>query len=505
MAITKLKGRDGKDYSVDFAKKAGAGTMKDVFWGHQKKYVVAFYRDKLDWNAIDRLETICGKYRDRIFNGIGGDYWKSIYCWPETIVEHDGKTGLIVPVYDKRFFFSHGSQKGDSFGIKGKEKKGKWFSTASHRKGILDPRELGDWKSHLGTCLRISRGVRRLHMAGLAHSDLSYNNVLVDPSHHAGGACIINIVDMLVVPNKFAPDVLGTPDFIAPEVMATQELKLGDKSKHVPDIRTDRHALAVLVYLYLLYRHPLRGKKIHSTDPTKDESAALGDKALFIEHDTDLSNRVDPGEHKPNSMPWQDPSKMPVTVTGPYLTPLFNKAFVQGLHDPNLRPAADEWERAIVLTMDLLRPCENAQCVQKSFVLNNDATPTCPFCGKKDQDKIPVFNLYSKKGSSGSYRPDNHRLAAYDGQSIFRWHSNRTIQPNETLKPNEIKRVAYVQKQRNNELWLVNQGLPSMKSFPAGGSTATPVPVGKHVVLKPDVKILLDGGNGGRLAHVQFV
>jgi serine/threonine protein kinase len=64
--------------------------------------------------------------------------------------------------------------------------------------------------------------LRRLHAAGLAHSDLSYKNVLVDPA--GGNACIIDI-DGLVVPGKFPPDVVGTPDFIAPEVIASQHLK----------------------------------------------------------------------------------------------------------------------------------------------------------------------------------------------------------------------------------------------------------------------------------------
>jgi gamma-glutamyltranspeptidase/glutathione hydrolase len=68
-------------------------------------------------------------------------------------------------------------------------------------------------------------------MAGLAHSDLSYKNVLVDPA--GGNACIIDI-DTLVVPQKYPPDVVGTPDFIAPEVMRTLKLPVGDAAKFLP-------------------------------------------------------------------------------------------------------------------------------------------------------------------------------------------------------------------------------------------------------------------------------
>ena len=41
-----------------------------------------------------------------------------------------------------------------------------------------------------------------------------------------------------------------------------------------------------------------------------------------------------------------DPEKIPYTIMGPYLTPLFERAFIDGLHDATKRPTADEWESA---------------------------------------------------------------------------------------------------------------------------------------------------------------
>jgi hypothetical protein len=57
---------------------------------------------------------------------------------------------------------------------------------------------------------------------------LSYNNILVDPV--TGTANIIDC-DGLVVPGKYPPDVVGTPDFIAPEVLETRGLKRDDPNK----------------------------------------------------------------------------------------------------------------------------------------------------------------------------------------------------------------------------------------------------------------------------------
>ena len=210
--IVRLKATDGSP--VEFVDSIiGQGGMKDVYFAPDKSYVVAFFREPQDFNAKDRLSNIVGVYRERIFNQPGGDYWNSLYCWPTHIVEHKGKLGLCAPTYSKQFFFKYGSRNNDMLGIKGKDKEGKWFSTGTHQQKYLDERERGNWRDYFQICVRISRAVKRLHAAGLAHSDLSYKNVLIDPT--SGSAAVIDI-DGLVVSGKFPPDVIGTPDFIAP-------------------------------------------------------------------------------------------------------------------------------------------------------------------------------------------------------------------------------------------------------------------------------------------------
>ena len=236
-------------------------------------------------------------------------------------------------------------------------------------------------------CLNLARAVRRLHAAGLAHSDLSYRNCLVDPKN--GRACIIDI-DGLVVPGLFPPDVIGTPDFIAPEVLTTLHLPMRsdpsnsnsplNPNRHFPCRETDRHALAVLIYMYLFHRHPLRGGKVWDLDDDKQEKLEMGEKALFVEHPRDTTNRV-----KVNSgsklLPWVDPSKLPYTMFGPYLKELFEKAFIDGLHNPRLRPSADAWETELVKTFDMIQPCQNKSCVKKWFIFDNTTKPKCPYCG----------------------------------------------------------------------------------------------------------------------------
>src|SRR5262245_42987608 len=116
----------------------------------------------------------------------------------------------------------------------------------------------------------------------------------------------------------------------------------------VPSARTDQHALPVLIYQYLLRRHPLDGKRIPPV-PTAEEQELLsyGKQAIFCEHPTDASNRP------------EEPNYVPCAALGTHLNDLFQRAFVKGLHAPDNRPSALEWVRGLIKTVDMLLPCSN--------------------------------------------------------------------------------------------------------------------------------------------------
>ncbi|PTQ90752.1 helix-hairpin-helix domain-containing protein [Agitococcus lubricus] len=493
--VIQLTAFDGaKIEFIDEIKASGA--MKDVYFSPQREYVVAFFRRKADAALIERLQAITGSYRQRVFQQQGADYWTTVYCWPTTLVSYQDRIGVVVPFYAPHFFFAYGAKQQDMLGIKGKEKEGKWFASASNRQKFLDERELGTWLHHVRIGLQIARAVRRLHAAGLAHSDLSYKNVLVDPI--TGNACLIDL-DGLVVPDKFAPDVVGTPDFIAPECVKTAHLAVTDPARVLPSISTDEHALAVLIYMYLLYRHPLRGDKVHDVRNTqRDDALMMGEAALFIEHPEDTSNRINKAYVNAAELPWKDTQKLPYTVTGMYLSPLFFRAFVTGLHQPQLRPSADEWEQALIKTVDVMLPCGNSACQQKWYVLTQ--TPAiCPFCHTPWQGSLPLLNFYSA-AEAGRFVPDNHRLTVYHHQSLYPWHSHHHIVPNERLSPAQKKRVGYFVFHQQQWL-LVNEALPDLVNV----SSKQPIAIGDNVTLVDGLQLLLSKGEGSRLVVVQMV
>ena len=167
-----LKAADGS--TVEFIDEIKAqGGVKDVYFSPDKSYVVAFYRTPVNPNDKERINNIVGVYRDKIFNGPGGEYWKQMFAWPTKMVEWNGKTGIVMPFYDRKYFFSGGP-------FNGKEKEGKWFASAKLRNRFLPADQKGTFLTNLHMCIKIARAVRRLHAAGLAHSDLSYKNILVE-------------------------------------------------------------------------------------------------------------------------------------------------------------------------------------------------------------------------------------------------------------------------------------------------------------------------------------
>lgn len=484
-----LTANDGS--KVEFYDEVKAqGGVKDVYFSCDKTYVVAFYRKDLDANDKDRLDRIVNMYHPRIFDGTSvGNYWKESLVLPEKLVDWNGKIGVIIPFYSRKFFFSGGP-------FDGKEKNGKWFASAKLKNKFLPSDQKGTWLSNLHMCIKIARAVRRLHAAGLAHSDLSYNNILVDPI--SGSACIIDM-DELVVPGKYPPGVIGTPDFIAPEVLATRSLPMNDPNKKVPRIETDRHALAVLIYMYLLNRHPLRGGKVWNLDPGKDEELSMGEKALFIEHPTDSTNRVKVADLVPSQLPQGDPNKLPYTICGPYLKELFDKAFIDGLHNPSARPTAQEWEAALVKTADLVQPCQNPNCENHWYVFDNKKSPKCPFCGTEYKGQLPILNFYYSP-SHGKFMDEKYRLMIYDKQTLYKWHSNRFVSANEKTSAEDKKPVGDFHF-HNGQWILINRRLPDM--FDVTEKKA--VHINGFVPLTEGRQILLDKSQGGRLVVVQLV
>ena len=478
-----LESGDTIEYVLDA--NAPRGGMKHTFFTPDRKFAVQFYNDPRnahDPQLQDRIRTIVGIYNPTLSEKDGGalgntektaDYFRSRFCWPVAIIKSP-EFGIVCPTYPRNFFFGDGAS--TLLNLKGKDKKSNWF-TGKNRK-YISPAELGDFRTMLKTAIGLSRTVRRMHQAGLAHSDLSCNNVLIDPK--TGSAVVIDI-DSLVVPNKYPPEVCGTRGYIAPEVLGTLGMDYNDPKRCLPCVQTDLHALPVLIYEYLFLRHPLMGPKIYSAESAEqDDFLALGPKATFIENPNDRSNR---------------PADLKVTIQSLSrgLEALFLRAFVDGLHNPSERPSAMEWETELLRAWDRLKQCPNPRCEKKWFILRDVYSPVCPFCGTRVTDNIIRIGFKSEmRGKKGVFR-EKSEVIVYDNMPLFDWHVYSNVHNDEKASTDMRAYVC-----RHNGMWLlVNNGVEGMTS-PSGRL----VPKGSAVELRDRTVFRMTNRENGLLAEV---
>jgi len=387
----------------------GTGAEKRVFLTRDRQYAVGFYYGHLAdrRERVDRLTRILTNYNPTL--GSNGAYWLPYYCWPVGMA--DGiqsiprefavrqqlvwpPLAVVTPTYRSNFYFT------DRFGTR-QEKEVRWFSGGKASR-FVPPAEVGSLLTRLQIGVRLARAVRRLHMAGLAHADLSNKNALVDPK--AGDACIIDI-DSLVVPGVAPPSVIGTPGYIAPEVLA---------GRAQPSIATDKHALAVLLYELLLQRHPLRGKRVNSVrSAEEDEQLSMGARALFIEHPTDRRN------------PPTASIDVPFARLGPHLARCFTRTFIDGLHAPDRRADAAEWEVALYRTMQMLYPMPSGHWTLLA--------PGLPMSSLRGEERLagPVLVARLLRDTGSAVVDEQDVLLLWRHLTLHDWHLQVGVAPNE--------------------------------------------------------------------------
>ncbi len=346
--------------------------------------------------------------------------------------------------------------------------------------------EKKNWYNRLLVAIRLSRAVGRLHRSGLAHSDLSPNNIMVDSANGT-----LNLIDLdgLVVPGFLPPQVLGTPDYIAPEVLSARVSG--------PSIASDRHALAVLLYQLLLFRHPLKGPKVYSPDVEEDERLSLGETALYIDHPVDKTNR-------PKRSFW------PTSLLGQTLKNLFERSFMRGLTDPSARPSAGEWELALARLSDRVVACGNqgVGCYESYYPVAEGARVACPWCGAPLLMKygVPALRLL-RHTQKGHFDPEpDFWIAAYPGKTIQSWHVQTGVEAGPGANTTPLGRIALRKGAANRvDRWfLANLGLKEARVI-HNGTLGSPIAIGERVELLEGTTILLDSLPKGRMLYVQWI
>lgn len=434
-----------------------AGAEGELFFSEGKTHVIKLYfpdpkTGQPDPHRRSTVDNIVGK-----FNLVKSDPTRAAYFgWPDGIVVSP-KLGIRMPtVKDCKPLDNYVRPKF-------------WQS--------LPAAEKGSWQVRLSITFRMSRIMRWMHQAGLCHSDLSPKNFLVNIK--TGQTTLIDC-DGLVVPGIHPPSVLGTPQCMAPEIVA-------EKAK--PSVDTDKHALAVLIYWTFLLRHPLQGPKTYHKDPEKDEQLAYGERALYIEHPTDHSNK---------------PANVPFTseMLTPLIRKLFNLAFIDGLQNPKKRPSAGQWEAALQRMADRIVQCQNPSCPMKAFVVPDTHQFKCPWCGTlyRSPGGMPIVQLYRPGNVKGSYISDDWSIVAYPNRALYMHHADSQQAPTHNAPPIPI---AHFEVDSKGKWYLKNDGAEDLRVF--DGSSSSPIKRGSATELSSGMKILLGQDEKRRFAYIQML
>jgi serine/threonine protein kinase len=470
--------RGGGKVEFDVGKRMEGG-MKHVYFTRDRSAVVAFFHNSnQDFQRADRLSKVVNQFNPTKDGQANAAYWRDLFCWPTHLVDHSAYgIGILLPAYPNCFFFTAGQ-------LKGQEKDGGWLNCIDRktnrvmRYSKVDPSERGNLQTYLAALIRVARAVQRMHLAGLAHADLSERNVLLDPS--TGRAIIID-VDALVVTGLYPPDVLGTPGYIAPEVMATKHLKIEDPNRRHACAETDRYALSVMIHKYLLERHPLEGGRVLKGLTAEQEDEALfGSKALYSEHRTDSSNRP------------KQPDYLRAAFLGKKIEDLFHRNFVDGLLSPGKRPTPGEWVTALCEAFDMLLACPNPSCTHRMFVLTDAGSPSCPYCRTRYRGTFSVMKLTHEE--RGHLRNEGEMVLngfrGGTGTVLYRFHTHRGAPRGPGQDSTPLAQVVFMDKPTPT-FYLQNLALPSMKvRNPSGGtSNFQPLPMNAKLQLTSGLEV----------------
>jgi serine/threonine protein kinase len=324
-----------------------------------------------------------------------------------------------------------------------------------------------DTRTRLLICYKLVEAFEKLHLkTGYAYCDLSGNNILCEPTK--GDVKIIDN-DNLYVEGVVAPStVTGTYRFMAPEIESG--------TVNHPNIETDLHSLAVLIFMTMLFHHPLLGDKVH--DDQALEENALGKGAIYIYHPTDARNRYSK---------YEEFGGIPVTKLPHSIQKLFEDSFVKGLHNPNMRVRETNWKREIINQLDALVRCPNRNCFGKHtfFSRQPEKTVTCVWCGTR------IENIELLKISNPQTGQILRYKVLYDGD----WLAAHHCKLNQLFDFSGQNSCAQVEHDPSHGFTLRNKSPETFTYYKPGDAAPHPFPSGKRVLLKTGYRVLF-GANG---------
>ena len=228
---------------------------------------------------------------------------------------------------------------------------------------ILHKQAFPSYKHTILACLQIVQAFRLLHNKGFTYRDLNDGNFFMNPKTAQILICDVDNI----APDGTKMDILGTPRYMAPEVVA---------GKNPPNKYSDRHSMAVVLFMIFTLTHPLEGKRSLTPVLTPALQEKLyGSDPIFIMDPDNTVNGPDPVIHRNVLTVWP-------CLPG-FIRDIFLRCFsADALKTPARRPAEVEWIRELVRFYSCIVPCSCGADIFLTGLTDN----RCDVCGRE----IPV-------------------------------------------------------------------------------------------------------------------
>jgi DNA-binding helix-hairpin-helix protein with protein kinase domain len=388
----------------------------------------------------------------RLITLVGQPSLSPAFVWPLDVIDVDDYLGYVMPLVPNEF------------------------------KSLLslnwkDEVSAANLRTRLRICYRLVEAFKRLSLRqGYAYCDISSKNVLCHLD--TGEIKIIDNDNLTVFGLKSPLGVLGTYRFIAPE------LESGKSTE--PNVESDLHSMAVLVFETLLLHHPLLGDRVLDGPPEREQEA-LGDRAMYIYARGSASNRY---------TKYREYGGIPIWAIPRDLQDILEETFTDGLHDPGRRVRWTRWQRVLLNELDSLVRCSSASCPWKYTYLSDEnighmANLKCRWCESR---VVPpcILRFTDQKGRSIRHK------AVYGGEVLAAHHCK--LDAEFDMSPGRA--CAEVEQFEGFGLALRNVSKESFLYYQPGETTPLSFPPEKRVSLKPGYRVQF--GGQGTWAEVVF-
>ena len=331
---TKIKLENGIAVVQDLLGDGGQGSVYTAKYGDEK-VALKIYKESFLCGLKDKNAFLTNLKR----NAEKGSPTKDeIFLWPRDVIIGKAINGYIMNICP------HGYYEFSRF--------------------LLDKRNGGvrftSFKTATMAMLKILEAFRILHAAGYSYQDLNDGNFMINPDN--GGVLVCDNDN--VAPNGRNSGIVGKPRYIAPEVVM---------EKNLPNTASDRHSLAVILFLMLTNTHPLEGKRFLTPLLSANlEKKLYGEEPVFIMSEEDSRNGPIEGIHSNIIFMWK--------ILPEYIKNTFKRAFSKEvLSNPSFRVTESEWQDQIMRLYSDFIICPFCE---KEQIYTGKDNITCLDCGK---------------------------------------------------------------------------------------------------------------------------